>query len=167
MYSVTVVTETGQITAREITTQILGRESSNIKIIMHLLLHTVVIDMTTTTSIEATTIPMSTVSVTARPNFNATEIPTTEEPVQERPEFIIGMVILGLVIVFVICVALLCFVRPKDHGDGKRRRKQPLTIPPYTGMLTPSSTTTFDYNSPPSEHGWIPNQPPVVCCINI
>ena len=162
----TVVTETGQITAEEITTKISGMECLNITIHcdMYPSLYIVIIDTTTTTSTEATTtVPMSTISVTATP----AEIPTTEEPVQERPEFIIGMVVLGLVIVFVICVVLLCFVRPKDHGDGKRRRKQPLTLPPYSGMLTPSSTATFDYNSPPSEHGWIPNQPPMVSYNNL
>lgn len=124
----------------------------------------VTIDTTTTTSVEtATMLPSSTKLATVTPDFNVTEIPTTEEPVEKRPEFIIGMVILGLVIIFVICVVLLCFVRPRDQGDGKRRRKQPLTYPPYPGMLTPSPTATFDYSSPQSEHGWIPNQPPLVC----
>ena len=29
-------------------------------------------------------------------------------------------------------------------------------------MLTPSSTGTYDFSAIPSEHGWVPNQPPVV-----
>ena len=113
--------------------------------------------MSTSTPVSATTIftPVPTVG----------EVPTTEEtdePVTERPEFIIAMVIVGLVIIVVCCVVMLCFVRPKE--GQRRRRKQPLTLPPYTGVLTPSTASTgYDFTSTfPSDHGWVPNQPPVV-----
>lgn len=79
------------------------------------------------------------------------------------------MVVVGLVIILVLCVVMLCCVRPRQDADGhRRRRKQPLTLPPYSGVLTPSSVGSNDYSGFPSDHGWIPNQPPVVgkCCYN-
>ena len=125
-------------------------------------------DTTTTSSLQPTTtstsIPVSTATAVT-PVATVTEVPITEEteePVTERPEFIIAMVIVGLVIIIVFCVVMLCFIRPKD--GPRRRRKQPLTLPPYSGVLTPSSTSTgYDFGSAlPSDHGWVPNHPPVV-----
>ena len=124
------------------------------------------VDTTTTSSLQPTTtttsIPVSTIT-TPIPTDNVTVVTTTEIPVAERPEFIVAMIIVGLFIIVMLCVLMLCCVRPKQGPDGqRRRRKQPLTLPTYSGVLTPSSTTTYDYSTFPSEHGWVPNQPPVV-----
>ena len=127
------------------------------------------VDTITTSSLQPTSrvIPVSTTITTTATTpiiiVNATEVPTTETPITGRPEFIVAMIVVGLVLIVVLCVVMLCFVRPKQGLDGaRRRRKQPLILPPYSGMLTPSSTTTYDFSAIPSEHGWVPNQPPVV-----
>ena len=123
------------------------------------------IDTTTTSSLQSTStaIPVSTTitTTTATPIVNATEVPTEEIPITRRSEFIIAMIVVGLVLILVLCVVMLCFVRPKQGLDGPRRRRKPLILSPYSGVLTPSSTTC-DFSAIPSEHGWVPNQPPVV-----
>ena len=130
-----------------------------------------IVDTTTTTlSLNPTTTadPVSTANTTAvMPTIGSTEFSPEEEiPITERPEFIVAMIVVALVAVLVFCVVVLCFVRPKQGSDGLRRTKQPLSLPPFTGMLTPPSTGTYDYSGFPSEHGWVPSQLPVVsnCC---
>lgn len=112
---------------------------------------------TTTSSLQPTTTSVSvSVTTTTTSVVFATEVPEIETPVTERPEFIVAMIVVGLVVLLVLCVVMLCFVRPRQGPDGqRRRRKQPLTIPSYSGVLTPSSTNF-------SDHGWVPSQPPVV-----
>ena len=124
------------------------------------------VDITTTLSLQptstATSVSTTTTTTTTIPSIDVTEVSTTETLIVERAEFIVAMIIVALVVILILCVVMLCFVRPKQGLHGQRRRKQPLTLPPYSGVLTPSSTGTYDFSAFPSEHGWIPNQPPVV-----
>lgn len=167
VYAVTVVTDVGQITADPIRTEIIGNHHYyNHNTFITIIYIDTIAESTTTTAIQptssTTSVPVST--TTTMPILNGTiEIPTTEEPIVERPEFIVAMVFVGLVVILMLCVVMLCFVRPKHGVDGRRRRKQPLTLSPYTTMLTtPSPTASYDYNAFPSQHGWVPNQPAVV-----